>query len=74
MYQNNLLSMAVTKKIVEVHISIISVGDTIICNDGFERTVSKGNIKRSQLFGITIFGDSYKLGYIPIKKVIYEKQ
>jgi hypothetical protein len=66
--------MAVTKKIVEVHSSTISIGDIIICPDGFERTISKGNIKRDTFFGITIFGNSYKLGSNPVKKVIYEKK
>lgn len=73
MYQNNILKMATRRKIVEVHISTISIGDSIICNDGFERTISKGNIKRDAFMGITILGDSYKLGHIPVKKVLYEK-
>ena len=30
MYPNNLLKMVLTKKIVEVHISTISIGDSII--------------------------------------------
>ena len=73
MYQNNLLKMAVKRKIVEVHISTISIGDSIICPDGFERTVSKGNIKKDSFMGISIFGDTYKLGRTPCKKVVYEK-
>ena len=72
MYQNNLLKMAVNKKIVEVHTSTISIGDTIICNDGFERTIGKGNIKRDSFMGVSIFGDTYLLGRLPVKKVIYE--
>ena len=68
MHQNNLLK---TKKIVEVHISTISIGDSIICNDGFERTITKGNIKKDTFLGITILGDSYRLGAMPVKKVIY---
>jgi len=66
--------MAVTKKIVEVHASTISIGDTIICNDGFERTVGKGNIKRDCFMGTSIFGDTYRLGRLPVKKVIYEQK
>lgn len=73
MYQSNILKMATRRKIVEVHISTISIGDSIICNDGFERTIGKGNIKRDAFIGITILGDSYKLGRIPVKKVMYEK-
>ena len=73
MYKNDLLKMATIRKIVEVHISTISIGDTIICNDGFERTIGKGNIKRDSFMGITILGDSYKMGMLSVKKVIYEK-
>lgn len=65
--------MAVERKIVEVHISTISIGDSIICTDGFERTVGKGNIKRDGFMGISIFGDTYKLGILPIQKVLYQK-
>ena len=73
MYQNNLLNMTTTKKIVEVHISTISIGDSIICNDGFERTIGKNNIKKDSFLGISIFGDTYRLGRLPVKKVVYEK-
>lgn len=66
--------MVTTKKIVEVHISTISIGDSIICNDGFERTVSRCNFKRDSFMGLSIFGDTYKLGNLPVKKVLYEKQ
>lgn len=59
MYQNNLLKMAIIKK---------------ICNDGFERTVGKGNIKRDSFMGTSIFGDTYRLGRLPVKKVIYEQK
>lgn len=65
--------MAVKRIIKEVHISTISIGDSILCPDGKERTVSKGNIKRSEFMGISIFGDTYNLGTKPVKKVIYEK-
>jgi hypothetical protein len=62
-----------TRKILEVHISSISIGDTIICDsDGLERTVGKGNIKRGSFMGISIFGDSYRLGTVLVKKVLYE--
>ena len=56
-------------KIEEVHISNIKQGDTIICSDGVVRTVSKKFIKRG-FMGITLYGDSYNLGTIPIKKLI----
>ena len=54
----------------EVHISKIRGGDTIICLDGFVRTVCNNNIKRGGFFGDTLFGDSYKFGYTLVKKVL----
>jgi len=65
--------MAVIERVVEVHLSTIMHGDTIICSDGKERTVSKEFIKRCQFLGTTLYGDSYRLGTIPVKKIIYEK-
>lgn len=57
-------------KIKPTHISQISIGDTIKCRDGVIRTVCKRNIRYSQGIGMTIFGDSYNLGYIPVDKVV----
>ena len=56
-------------KIVEVHISTVKQGDTVICSDGNIRTVSNNFIKKG-FMGITLYGDSYKLGTVPIKKII----
>lgn len=53
----------------EVHISTIKNGDTIICSDGVVRTVSEKFIKRG-FMGITLYGDSYNLGTIFIKKIL----
>lgn len=53
----------------DVHISRIAPGDTIICNDGHMRTICKKDIHRDELFGILIFGTSYNLGTIPVKRV-----
>lgn len=55
-------------KLNSVHISQISVGDTIE-HEGELKTVSGNNIKKS-FMGITIFGDSYNLGTKPVKKVV----
>lgn len=57
------------RKIKEVHISTIKNGDTIIHTDGHARTVSNSNIKRG-FYGITLFGDSYRMGTIQVKKVL----
>jgi len=61
--------MKVKRKIQEVHISSIAHGDTILHIDGNVRTVSRGNIKRG-FTGITLFGDSYRMGSILVKKII----
>lgn len=57
----------------EVHISQITKGDTIEHN-GEISTVSGTDIKHSEFMGKTIFGDSYHLGYKPVRKVNILKQ
>lgn len=56
-------------KIKNTHIDLIFVGDTVLCPDNKVRTVCANNIKRT-FMGITLFGDSYKCGTEPVKKVI----
>lgn len=46
-----------------VHKDIIAVGDNIICPDGRDRTVCSKDIKRCNILGVTIFGDSYNAGH-----------
>lgn len=55
----------------EVHISTITVGDTIISKDGFMRTICKPNLGGDSFIGKTINGDSYKSGHEPVKKVVF---
>lgn len=55
----------------EVHISTIMGGDTVMHN-GEMKTVSFNNIKTDSFMGKTIFGDSYKLGKIKVKKIIFK--
>jgi hypothetical protein len=50
-------------KIVDVHISSIKSGDTILHTDNKITTVCNNNIK-SGFCGITLFGDSYRSGTI----------
>lgn len=57
-------------KIKEVHISTIKVDDIVLCPDGNIRTVGPNNFKKG-FMGVTLWGDSYRLGTIPVKKVIY---
>jgi hypothetical protein len=56
-------------KINPVHISQISVGDTVE-HCGHLRTVNANHIKRDSFMGITLFGDSYNLGTKTVNKVV----
>lgn len=56
-------------KTLDVHISTIKIGDTILHN-GEAKTVSKCNFGWSSFMGLTLFGDCYHLGYKPVKKII----
>ncbi len=58
------------KNAVEVHISQIRSGDTILHRDGQIRTVCPKNIKYSSFMGISLFGDNYNSGTKPVKKLI----
>lgn len=58
------------KNAVKVHISEIRQGDTILHIDGNIRTVCPNNIKKDNFMGISLFGDTYQLGTIPVKKLI----
>ena len=52
-----------------VHISTIQVGDTILDADGLLKTVCRNNISIYGFMGRSLFGDTYCLGTIPVKKV-----
>jgi len=54
----------------EVHISIINAGDTVLHGEDI-RTVCRGYICRCRLVGLMLFGDSYRSGYKPVTKVIF---
>ena len=56
-----------------VHISGIRPGDTILF-DGHLRTVCDSDIKFDGFTGITIFGDSYRIGMLPVHKVVFHKE
>ena len=49
----------------------IKPGDTIMFR-GKMRTVNASDIKQDELMGLTIFGDSFMLGYDLVKKVIFK--
>lgn len=52
-----------------IHIDLLMVGDTIL-HEGEEKTVSGTDLKVNEFMGITVFGDSYHLGYKKVKKII----
>jgi len=56
----------------EVHISTIRGGDTVNHN-GDIKTVGKNDVKYSSFMGHTLFGDSYRMGTVPVKKIIIKK-
>ncbi|MBX8556999.1 hypothetical protein K5D56_25470 [Pseudomonas cichorii] len=51
---------------VESHIDMIRAGNTVLHN-GELRTVCKSDIKRGGFMGTTLFGDSYRLGAMPVQ-------
>jgi uncharacterized radical SAM superfamily Fe-S cluster-containing enzyme len=53
------------------HISDIKQGDTVMIN-GEMRTVGNNNIKNG-FMGVTLFGDSYRLGREHVQKVVIFK-
>jgi hypothetical protein len=53
-------------KTVESHIDKILPGDTVLHN-GELRTVCKSDIKHDGFMGTTLFGDSYRLGTLPVQ-------
>lgn len=59
------------RKTKNIHISQIKTGDTVF-HDGHERTVNDENLKRDFTMGKTLFGDSYNLGYKPVKLIVFE--
>lgn len=53
------------------HTQNIRAGDIVIHNDK-EQTVCGKDIKHDSFMGTTLFGDSYHLGYKPVKKKIID--
>ena len=54
--------------IIEKHIDAVKVDDQVLCPDGMVRTVCPNNIKTG-FMGKTLWGDSYRLGTLPVKTV-----
>ena len=51
-----------------VHVSEVKPGDTVF-HGGKDRTVGKKDVRYGSFMGTTLFGDSYRLGQVPVKKV-----
>lgn len=58
--------------VIDVHISTIKNGDTVFHNEKL-MTVSRNDISRVDLFGTTLFGDSYHCGNKPVNKVLLRR-
>ena len=54
--------------VIPTHVDLIHPGDTVLI-DGHLKTVSPSNIKRG-FMGTTLWGDSYKLGTLLVRRVI----
>lgn len=71
MENNNFITKGQYKfKIEETHINNIQGGDTILLNDVIT-TVCNNNIKECKFMGKSIFGDTFKLGYKKVQRVIF---
>lgn len=56
----------------DVNINSICSGDTVL-HDGRVLTVFEHNIKHSDFMELPLFGDSYKLGTVPVLKIVFHK-
>lgn len=59
-------------KITEVHISEIKVGDTII-HHGQQKTVCRRAFGYDSFIGVLLWGDSYNMGNIKVKRVTFPR-
>jgi hypothetical protein len=57
----------------DTHIDHIKVGDLVV-HDGKVRTVGSKDLKHDSFMGKTLWGDSYKSGKTPVKKVVKYRQ
>ncbi len=56
----------------QVHISDVFAADTVF-HEGKVRTVCRSDLKRNTFMGTTLFGDSYRLGYKPVLRVVFRR-
>lgn len=60
------------RKTVLKDIRDIRAGD-VVRHAGKDRTVGNSDLKRSDFMGVTLFGDSYTLGYKKVEVVIMDR-
>ena len=58
--------------VTEVHISEITVGDTVMHNREL-RTVTRLSFGSDEFLGLLLFGDSYNLGHKKVKRVTIQR-
>lgn len=56
----------------EININSVCSGDTVLHDDRI-CTVSNNDLRHSDFMGLTLFGDSYKLGTLPVLKIVFHK-
>lgn len=54
--------------VTDKHINEIKIGDSVLHN-GTIKTVGRQNIKQCSFMGRTLWGDSYHIGYKPVKTI-----
>lgn len=67
-FPNNVYNNAYYK---EIHISEVRPGMTIYHNDQFA-TVGKNDITKDKFMGLSVFGDTYKVGTRPIVMILFK--
>lgn len=57
----------------QVHVALIRPGDSVLF-DGKMRTVCPSNIHRDDFMGVTLWGDSFRLGTVPVLRAVMTRQ
>ena len=65
--------MDTSHTIVLTHIDLIRPGDTVEINGGSSKAVCGKDIRRG-FMGVTLWGDSYRMGTIPVRLAIPTKK
>jgi hypothetical protein len=57
----------------QVHVALIRPGDAVLF-DGKMRTVCRKDLHRDDLMGVTLWGDSFRLGTVPVLRAMMTRQ